>query len=64
MPTYDYQCVGCGKEWEAFLSVGDRELPCEQPCPQCKKKKVQRAWITPPVGVWTLHGDQARTLKN
>lgn len=50
MPTYDYQCGGCGSRWEAFLSVGDRELPCELPCPQCKKKKVQRAWITPPTG--------------
>jgi putative FmdB family regulatory protein len=49
MPTYDYQCAGCGTRWEALLPIAQRELPCELPCPECKKKKVARAYITPPV---------------
>ena len=49
MPTYDYECDGCKTRWEAFLSVNDRELPCELACPECKKKKVRRAYLTPPV---------------
>ncbi|NNM66674.1 MAG: zinc ribbon domain-containing protein [Spirochaetales bacterium] len=40
MPTYDYACLSCGHEFEAFQSMKDEPL---HECPQCHgqvKRKV------------------------
>ena len=39
MPTYDYQCSGCGYEFEKFQSI--TASPAKK-CPQCKRMKLQR----------------------
>ncbi|MCB9832857.1 MAG: zinc ribbon domain-containing protein [Planctomycetes bacterium] len=39
MPTYDYECGGCGHAFEAFQSVSEPHL---KRCPECKKPKLQR----------------------
>src|SRR5579885_1166967 len=39
MPTYDYQCDGCGHEFEEWQSFKDEPLTT---CPQCKKRKLRR----------------------
>lgn len=39
MPTYEYECEGCGHEFEVFQSMKDDPISI---CPECKKKKVRR----------------------
>ena len=49
MPVYEYRCSGCGEGFERILSVSEREAPLKAKCPGCGKKKVRRAFDTPPV---------------
>lgn len=39
MPTYEYACLKCGKDFEVFQSMKDAPLTT---CPLCKKGKVRR----------------------
>lgn len=39
MPTYDYECDGCGFTFEQFQSMTDKKL---KKCPKCKKLKLYR----------------------
>lgn len=39
MPTYEYECQGCGEELEIFQSMKDDPL---KKCPSCKKNKLKR----------------------
>ncbi|MGB9697455.1 MAG: FmdB family zinc ribbon protein [Ignavibacteria bacterium] len=39
MPTYDYQCNKCGKEFEFFQSIKDEPLKV---CPACGKPALKR----------------------
>ena len=35
MPTYEYECLDCGVDFEAFQKMSDSVL---EECPQCKGK--------------------------
>ena len=41
MPTYEYECYdkkdGCGHKFEEILSIADRMVPMNKPCPKCNK---------------------------
>ena len=39
MPTYDYLCEACGKEFEQFQSIAAKPL---RKCPSCGKLKLKR----------------------
>ncbi len=39
MPTYDYECISCGYQFEQFQSMSDEALT---DCPQCSKSKLRR----------------------
>jgi putative FmdB family regulatory protein len=39
MPTYDYECTGCGNTLEVFQRMS--EAPRKK-CPRCGKNKLQR----------------------
>ena len=39
MPTYDYECSGCGHRFELFQSM---TAPVKRTCPECKKKTLER----------------------
>ncbi len=39
MPTYDYECGGCGHRFEEFQSITAKPL---KKCPECGKKQLQR----------------------
>jgi len=39
MPTYDYRCNACGKQFEQFQSMKDSPLKV---CPHCGKKALER----------------------
>jgi putative FmdB family regulatory protein len=39
MPTYDFQCEGCGHTFEAFQSFSEKPL---KKCPACGKQKLRR----------------------
>ncbi len=39
MPTYDYECNGCGHKFEHFQSM---TAPVLRKCPECGKNKLKR----------------------
>ncbi|MBL9140590.1 MAG: zinc ribbon domain-containing protein [Phycisphaerae bacterium] len=39
MPTYEYHCTACGKEWELFQSI---KADAERVCPKCRKRTAKR----------------------
>jgi putative FmdB family regulatory protein len=39
MPTYEYECSGCGHAFEEFQSMSAKPI---RKCPSCGKNKVQR----------------------
>ena len=43
MPTYDYECDGCGHTWEMFQRIVEDAI---KKCPECKKKKARRLFGT------------------
>lgn len=43
MPTYDYECSGCGHEFELFQSISE---PVKRKCPECGKLKLRRLFGT------------------
>jgi putative FmdB family regulatory protein len=36
MPAYTYKCQACNHEFEKVLKIADRDLPINEPCPECK----------------------------
>jgi putative FmdB family regulatory protein len=39
MPTYEYECGGCGERFERFQSI---TAPAVRTCPSCGKRRVRR----------------------
>jgi len=39
MPTYEYECQGCGHVFEEFQSITARPLKV---CPKCRKARLRR----------------------
>ena len=35
MPTYQYECKGCGSSWEETPRIAEREKPLKVPCRVC-----------------------------
>jgi putative FmdB family regulatory protein len=50
MPTYEYQCRACHHAFTDIKKIADRDLPCGEPCPQCRKRKVERGISAPVMG--------------
>ena len=43
MPTYDYECDGCGHEFELFQPI--TAVP-QRECPKCQRRKLRRLFGT------------------
>ena len=41
MPTYDYSCLSCGKEFSVHITISDRDRHRAK-CPKCGSKKLQQ----------------------
>ena len=39
MPTYEYECRGCGHAFELFQQMSD---PVKRKCPECRKLSLKR----------------------
>ncbi len=39
MPTYDYECSGCGHRWELFQSITAKP---KRKCPECGRATAKR----------------------
>lgn len=35
MPNYNYKCVNCNAKFEKQLTIENRNLPLQEPCPTC-----------------------------
>ena len=49
MPVYEYRCEACQQPFERILPVNEREAPLKEKCGGCGKKRIVRAFTTPPV---------------
>ena len=47
MPTYDYECRGCGHRWELFQQMKDNP---KRKCPECGRLRAKRL-IGPGAGI-------------
>lgn len=61
MPLYQYQCKDCGHVFEEVHGVDNRKIPCESPCPECKKEGFIEIVIS---AVGTIFGCMASTVQN
>jgi len=41
MPTYDFQCKDCGKEFSKLMTISQRDKKKAE-CPHCQGKKVSQ----------------------
>ncbi len=48
MPTYDYECIICKRNFEHFQSMSDNSIPN---CPKCKSNKHVKKKITAGSGI-------------
>ena len=48
MPTYDYQCNGCGHTFELFQQMTDS---VKRKCPACNEKKLVKLPSTTPIPI-------------
>ena len=39
MPTYEYECGGCGYTFERFQSMTAKQI---RTCPECRQRKIKR----------------------
>lgn len=39
MPTYEFECEKCKHRFGDILKISERNLPLENPCPNCKEEK-------------------------
>ncbi|MDA7085175.1 zinc ribbon domain-containing protein [Pseudomonas sp. SA3-5] len=57
MPTYEYDCAGCG-DFTQLRPMADRDQPCA--CPYCGSQS-QRVILSAP-GLATMSGSQRRAI--
>jgi putative FmdB family regulatory protein len=62
MPTYPYQCNGCGHRFEVFQKMADAKLT---ECPQCRAPKLERLIYggTKPIWQGGVHGEKGLDYK-
>jgi len=42
MPIYEYRCIECGEEFEAFVRLSQARV--EIKCPHCQSKEVRKTF--------------------
>lgn len=45
MPIYDYICSSCDKTFERTLSIADKDLPANDPCPNCGAENTIQSYL-------------------
>ena len=57
MPYYYSQCGSCEHEFETCMKISERNVPTEEPCPECSESEVKLKLATPIVGdPWRFAG--------
>ena len=57
MPNYDYYCSSCKHEFEINMKISERNVPTEEPCPECSEGNVELQLATPTIGdPWRFAG--------
>ena len=41
MPYYDYLCTSCEHEFEVCMKISERNIPTQEPCPECSEREVK-----------------------
>ena len=42
MPTYEYACKQCGRNFNKIMTLGQHEREAKPACPKCDSRKVQQ----------------------
>jgi putative FmdB family regulatory protein len=57
MPYYDYYCSSCKHEFETNMKIRERNVPTQEPCPECSERDVELQLVAPTVGdPWRFAG--------
>ena len=57
MPNYDYYCSSCEHEFEINMKISERNVPTQEPCPECSERDVKLQLATPTIGdPWRFAG--------
>ena len=57
MPYYDYYCSSCKHEFEINMKISERNVPTQEPCPECSERDVELQLATPTIGdPWRFAG--------
>ncbi len=57
MPNYDYYCSSCKHEFEINMKISERNVPTQEPCPECSERDVELQLATPTIGdPWRFAG--------
>ena len=57
MPNYDYYCSSCKHEFEINMKINERNVPTQEPCPECSERDVELQLATPTIGdPWRFAG--------
>ena len=57
MPYYDYHCSSCKHEFEINMKISERNVPTQEPCPECSERDVELQLATPTIGdPWRFAG--------
>ena len=57
MPNYDYYCSSCEHEFEINMKISERNVPTQEPCPECSERDVELQLATPTIGdPWRFAG--------
>ena len=55
MPTYEYECEGCGAHFERFQQMSDAPV---RKCPECGRRRVRRL-LGAGIGIITRSASQS-----
>lgn len=64
MPLYEFKCDSCEHNFTEILKIDDRNIPIDNPCPNCKEEKCITSIIGAPAVVSPFSVDGLKKPKS